>query len=552
MKFNSLSRVYFIFIVIILLSNSTTGVAGLKSDNLVDLDENQIQTNLFPDGTHLFEEDFTDYSIHNWDMTDGSSFTTDADPATASAGIDTTSYIETTDVSNFADVENMTIYFRMKTSSDSIYSRYGGIYLSDGVDTYTYRIGVASSGSYLQYGDDTATYSDTEYFDWNPDTWHWLRMNTYKDGTNRIIEFLSAVNADANVPDTWTGGILSTLTVTWRSIESLGLIILHNYQLTSTTTWEFDDIIVSKTYPGTVIPFEEPSQPKYDLTLSDGGLDIYKLTDVKGQTIELTLDAAETNLNIMIVDTNFGYSVLNGFLYDNDPIFNPHNLIDTYYQPNKEINYVNNEYDDLWVVVYSLELITGYSIDQAYNLLSSVTCALDNLDIDLSSNLPFSKTGVVTENGDDKWDDSEAIFIPFSLSAGDILDVYFELSSGDLFILMFNGETTQDIETALGDIIDGGSLPSGVYNFVFTVDGFRYFSIAPSSSISGNIAIFSYDSYNPSSMTFTLLSSMALDEVRDDGGKSDSTPDSPLPFSISYLLALPAMIIIYYRKETNI
>ena len=145
----------------------------------------------------------------------------------------------------------------------------------------------------------------------------------------------------------------------------------------------------------------------------------------------------------------------------------------------------------------------------AANELKSNTINPTTNDLDLSqSNLPFSKDGTITENGNDVWDLHEIDIIGFNISAGQNFTIeLFTSVDAELWVLFgdFNGYL--EAEEALRDIdIHGES--SLILAGNSTTDGYVTLSYTPSSDISKNIAIFTYIPENPASMDYTLYSTV--------------------------------------------
>lgn len=126
------------------------------------------------------------------------------------------------------------------------------------------------------------------------------------------------------------------------------------------------------------------------------------------------------------------------------------------------------------------------------------------------SSLPYSTTGSIKENGDDYWDDNEVDIIRYEIPAGETFSIEL-ITSSDAELWVFYGDFDgyKDIEDALDDIANSGD-SSRLLAWDSTVDGYASFSYAPSSKTDRNIAIFSYNTFNPSSMSYTLYSSIEV------------------------------------------
>ncbi|MCY3412599.1 MAG: hypothetical protein INQ03_13250 [Candidatus Heimdallarchaeota archaeon] len=125
-----------------------------------------------------------------------------------------------------------------------------------------------------------------------------------------------------------------------------------------------------------------------------------------------------------------------------------------------------------------------------------------------SSDLPYSESGTIYENGDEFWDSNEYELIRYSLSSGETFEVeFFTDYNAELFIVYGDLNDHEDIEEMLTDILyygDSSRFIAGTYS----QDGYAYFSFTPGESMNYNLAIFSYSSGNPYSMDYEVYTNV--------------------------------------------
>lgn len=159
-----------------------------------------------------------------------------------------------------------------------------------------------------------------------------------------------------------------------------------------------------------------------------------------------------------------------------------------------------------------------------------------------NSSLPYLVSGTIRENGDNYWDSNEYEFIRYIIPAGETLEIeIFTDSDAELILLYGDFRDTDDIEEALIDVIDYGD-SNRILAVSITEFGYGYFSYTPTGKTDENIAIFSYNSYNPSSMSYKIYSSI-------ESGSSGSSSTLLIFLAIAGVIAI---IIILNRRKKQI
>jgi glucan-binding YG repeat protein len=168
----------------------------------------------------------------------------------------------------------------------------------------------------------------------------------------------------------------------------------------------------------------------------------------------------------------------------------------------------------------------------------------DNAGLSLSqSSLPYSKTGTINENGDEYWDNNEIDIIRYVIPSGETFEI--ELiapSNAELWVFYGDFDGFDDVEEALQDIIDYGD-SNRLLAWAFTVDGYATFDYNPGSKTDKNIAIFSYSLNNPSSMSYTLYSSIEAYSA------SSGSSDSNTLVTIVIIAGVVLIVFLIYRSS---
>lgn len=120
----------------------------------------------------------------------------------------------------------------------------------------------------------------------------------------------------------------------------------------------------------------------------------------------------------------------------------------------------------------------------------------------------YTYTGTIRENGDDRWDSNEYEFIRFTVEAYQTFEVSISSQPGALLEVFFcDCSSFGDIDDILLYMVDYETYPSELYFWIDTVY-YPTVSFTPERTISGRIAIFTYDSTNPPSMQYTLTTNI--------------------------------------------
>ncbi len=181
--------------------------------------------------------------------------------------------------------------------------------------------------------------------------------------------------------------------------------------------------------------------------------------------------------------------------------------------------------------------------DKSNIMVSLEPCSIsDDTGLSLSqSSLPYSRDGTINENGDEYWDDNEIDIIGYEIPAGETFTIELITSaSAELWIFYGDFDGFEDVENALTDIMDSGD-SSRLLAWSYTEDGYATFSYTPDSKTYKNIAIFSYSLYNPSSMSYTLYSSI-------ESGSSSSSESNTL-VTIAIIAGVILIVFLIYRSS---
>jgi len=137
----------------------------------------------------------------------------------------------------------------------------------------------------------------------------------------------------------------------------------------------------------------------------------------------------------------------------------------------------------------------------------------------------FRTTGSITENGDSNWDSSELDIYNVNIFRGETIDISFS-GEGKIEVMLCNCKDYHDIEQILSDLyytsnsmklymwIDSYSVTSGSYK--------------ASSDKSLGLAVFSYNSFNPSKMDYTITHSIPFSSRYDYEGTMEGNDDGSL------------------------
>lgn len=117
----------------------------------------------------------------------------------------------------------------------------------------------------------------------------------------------------------------------------------------------------------------------------------------------------------------------------------------------------------------------------------------------------YTYSGTITENGDQYWDKGEYKFYKYELKDGETLELSAR-SSGNLEVMLCVCSKPQDIENILSDLVNYGS-SSDLKMWIDTY-GSTSGSYTVSKDVTYHVAIFTYSSTNPSSMSYTLESNL--------------------------------------------
>lgn len=190
------------------------------------------------------------------------------------------------------------------------------------------------------------------------------------------------------------------------------------------------------------------------------------------------------------------------------------------------------------------------------NLNSDLYSCSESPDLSLSqSTLPYSKTGTIYENGDEYWDSNELNIIRYVIPAGETFEMELHTSSSaELWIFYGSISNTDDVEDALGDLVNSGS-SSRLLEWDYTEYGLASFSFTTSSETDKNIAIFTYDSYNPSSMSYTIYTSIEVytpppPPAAPSSGTSSGSSGSSSYVGYLFLIGL-GLFILYKIYKSN-
>jgi hypothetical protein len=201
------------------------------------------------------------------------------------------------------------------------------------------------------------------------------------------------------------------------------------------------------------------------------------------------------------------------------------------------------------IVLLTLPMISTNVIksNTMINIHPNLYSCSDSPDLSLSqSTLPYSKTGTINENGDEYWDNNEIDIIRYVVPAGETFDVELHTSSSaELWIFYGSISNFDDVETALDDLMNDGS-SSRVLAWDYTSAGYASFSYTLSSKTDKNIAIFSYSSSNPSSMSYTLYTSVEVYSPPPPATTAPSSSGSSSDGTISPLLFIGIMAVMFY------
>lgn len=186
---------------------------------------------------------------------------------------------------------------------------------------------------------------------------------------------------------------------------------------------------------------------------------------------------------------------------------------------------------------------------------SSMIIANQNVNL---NTLSYRFTGSISENGNEYWEGSEYDFYTYRVYENELFEVELSLSRAeDVYILFFSGDSVEDIDDAMYDIVYYGSSYM-VYSADVATNGYAKISYdAPRDTI-GRIAIFSYSIYSYSSVSYTMRSSIpqgssrnnrGLDYVNTNTQTSSDDNDSASGIIILFVIILAVFLIIRSRNK---
>lgn len=509
-----------------------------------------------PEPTVYFEEDFSNYATNAWSRTHVSGdrdFTANANPAMFSGAQNHDAYLSTNKLDLMQDRTNMTIYYRIKLSDNQTETRHGGLYFEIAGLKYWFGFGVDTYGTY--FGHNIVSETRVILVGLNEDSWHWMRLDLRKAGSDWTVDISVAINRGVDLPTDFTfyEGMTVSLGYQLGTFTELGFNVYHSYLESTTSVWEFDDLKV-EIIKDTLTPIK----PYADYhPLNRTGYDVYQLLGAKGQTLNLHAKFLYDPIEIAIMDTNYNNTVGNDLRYGLIfPMIAPHLL------EMSSGSWVGNEprelsltvpADEIYIVIFSSVYITlGIELDHEiyYKLTSDIELTEVGASRDKSILMPHSSTGTITDNADPNWDDGEwVIYSAGTLATGTLFDMQLD-SDGSLTYILFEGTTLDDMNKAWANILSGGDL-AGIHLYDFSRGETKYVSFRLESSHEMNIAIFMQGHESSSSSDFKLTSSVPL-SLLDESGEvttdDDDTVSGPIPFWFSAII-LPVVTIIYKKRK---
>lgn len=151
----------------------------------------------------------------------------------------------------------------------------------------------------------------------------------------------------------------------------------------------------------------------------------------------------------------------------------------------------------------------------------------------------YTTTGNLSENGDEYWDPNELDILSIKLFRGETLALGLE-SNGYIELMLCSCSGEDDIEDILYDEVYG----YGSTDLYLWIDSYSYnaASYTAQRDITLNIAVFSYDSYNPSSMSYTIYHSIPMVTRNKYSGSVMSNNDTVLHETeySSFLFEMPS------------
>ncbi|MCE7734160.1 MAG: hypothetical protein GPJ54_04720 [Candidatus Heimdallarchaeota archaeon] len=253
----------------------------------------------------------------------------------------------------------------------------------------------------------------------------------------------------------------------------------------------------------------------YEQISLEWGFNMYKFSGMNGKTLSLDLKMLQSEFNIAIVDTDFYPSVLWAMFLEKDRETNPHLLYDTFtIGGNAALNNHTIEYgsyvNELFVVVYSLEILFEeyIPIDACFKLETSTSYEMVSANTDASLFFDIVETGYLGNNQDMYWDNNEwNIYKDITIPAGEIFDLFLVTSYGEIGLILFDGDTIDDINTAIRHVnafVDYGTpLPNNIIT-TSVGEGISYMTFSSQTIITANLAIFTNSPYNPANLAYDL------------------------------------------------
>lgn len=509
-----------------------------------------------PEPTVYFEEDFSNYATNAWSRTHVSGdrdFTANANPAMFSGAQNHDAYLSTNKLDLMQDRTNMTIYYRTKLSDNQTETRHGGLYFEIAGLKYWFGFGVDTYGTY--FGHNIVSETRVILVGLNEDSWHWMRLDLRKAGSDWTVDISVAINRGVDLPTDFTfyEGMTVSLGYQLGTFTELGFNVYHSYLESTTSVWEFDDLKV-EIIKDTLTPIK----PYADYhPLNRTGYDVYQLLGAKGQTLNLHAKFLYDPIEIAIMDSNYNNTVGNDLRYGLIfPMIAPHLLemsSGSWFGNDPRELSLTVPADEIYIVIFSSVYITlGIELDHEiyYKLTSDIELTEVGASRDKSILMPHSSTGTITDNADPNWDDDEwVIYSTGTLAIGTLFDMQLD-SDGSLTYILFEGTTLDDMNKAWANILSGGD-GTGIHFYDFSSSRTKYISFRLESSLTMNIAIFMQGHDSSSSSDFTLSSSVAfslLDESGEVTADDNDTDSGPIPFWFSAII-LPVVTIIYKKRK---
>ena len=151
----------------------------------------------------------------------------------------------------------------------------------------------------------------------------------------------------------------------------------------------------------------------------------------------------------------------------------------------------------------------------------------------------YTYSGTITEDGDQYWDQGEYKFYKYELKEGETLELSAR-SQGNLEVMLCTCSKAQDLENIVQDIVYYGSssdLKLWIDTYSTTSGSYKV-----SKDVTYHVAIFTYDSSNPRSMSFTIESNIP------SGSRSSGSGNF---LGIIFVIAIIGFVIYRSRSKTK-